>query len=82
MKKNVQKIIELQELENEAKKNQFNQKINKAKFASKLKRNRDLIKKNKGNFVYRKRLFLFRWWELFKRNFKRLINRYILIFFR
>lgn len=43
--------------------------FDKKRLASKLKKNREKIKEIKGNYTFKRRLFIFRWYDILKRKF-------------
>lgn len=56
-------------------------KKEKNKMASLIKKNRKLILENKGNFKYKNRIFIVRWFEKIVRKSKHFFYKLILLLF-
>jgi hypothetical protein len=74
-------INELEEFENEKKQAKHDLYYGKKRITGQLKKNRQMIKENKGEFKYTKRLFLLRWYEKIVKNIRLTYNRFILWLF-
>lgn len=72
---------EFDKLENEKVKSSFELNNGKKKFITKLKLNKKDIKSNGGNYKFKKRFILIRWYEQLTKKIRLAYHRIILWFF-
>lgn len=72
---------ELKALENEQEQSKHDLMHGKRKLINQLRKNREMIEDNKGNFKFKKRLFIVRWYEKFINNARMAYYRLILRLF-